>query len=79
MTTTVELDQETAARLDALSSKTGKGKDSLLQMWIENGIEELEEDLMDVARAEEVWERFLQGKEKVYTSEELRASLGLED
>ena len=79
MTTMIELDKETVARLDALSSQTGKDKDALLHMLIENGIEELEEDLMDVARAEEVWERIVHGKERTYTDAELRAELGLDD
>ncbi len=79
MTTMIELDKESVARLDALSSRTGKGKDILLHMLIEKGIEELEEDLLDVARAEEVWERVVQGKERTYTDAELRAELGLDD
>lgn len=79
MTTTIELDEDIATRLDALSSRMGKGKDDFLHMAIERGIEELEEDLEDAARADEVLERIAQGKEKIYTSAEVRASLGLDD
>ncbi len=75
MTTTVELDENTTARLDALSSHTGKDKDALLQELIENSMEDLE----DAIRADEVWERIVQGKERTYTDAELRAELGLDD
>ncbi len=75
MATTIELDEEFTARLDALSSRTGREKASLLHMLLESVIEDME----DAARADEAWERYLQGKEKTYTGAEIRADLGLDD
>lgn len=75
MTTTIELDTDTATRIDRLAVRTGREKTTLLRMLVENGIEDLE----DAATADEVWERVLRGEEKTFTEAELRADLGLED
>ncbi len=75
MTTTIEIDEDITARLDALSARTGKDKATLLHMLIENGIEDME----DAVVADEVWERVSRGKERTFTDAEMRAELGLED
>lgn len=75
MTTTIELDKNTAARIDALAARTGRDKATLLRMLIESGIEDLE----DAATADEILERVRRGEEKTFTDAEVRAELGLED
>lgn len=75
MVTTIELDEETAARIDALATRTGRDKATLLRMLIENGIEDLE----DAAMADEILERVRNGEEKTLTDAEVRVELGLDD
>jgi Predicted DNA-binding protein with an HTH domain len=75
MTTTIELDKNTAARIDALAARTGHDKATLLRMLIESGIEDLE----DSATADEILERIHRGEEKTFTDGDVRAELGLDD
>lgn len=75
MTTTIELDADMAARIDALAVRTGRDKTTLLRMLLENGIEDLE----DAAEADEILDRVREGKEKTFTDAEVRAELGLGD
>ena len=75
MTTTIELDAETAARIEALAVRTGQDKAAILRLLIENVIEDLE----DAAAGDEVWDRVVHGKERIYTDAEMRAELGLDN
>ncbi len=72
MTTTIELDADTATRLDDLAARTGKDKAALIRMLIEDSIE-------DAARADEIWNRVLHGEEKTFTEAELRAEFDLKN
>ncbi len=72
---TVTLEPEVESRLETLATKTGQDKSVLLQMAIENGID----DITDYFTASEVLERVKHGKEKTFTSREMRVELGLED
>lgn len=75
MTTSIRLDAAIEERLDKLAQTTGRSKSYYLRELINNGIDDLE----DYYRATVVMERVRSGKEKIYTSEEVRQHLGLED
>ena len=75
MATTIVLSPEAEVRLDFLASKTGRSKEFLLQELVERGMEDIE----DYYLAVEVLERIRAGKERVYTSAEVRRDLGLVD
>ena len=75
MATTIVLSPETEERLDFLASETGRSKEFLLNEMIERGIEDIE----DYYLAVKVLERIRAGKERVYTSAEVRRELGLEN
>lgn len=75
MVITVELDRDTDRRLAELSARTGKSKAEHAAEILKYGIEDVE----DYYRADEVWQRVKRGEEKVYSSDELRRELGLED
>ncbi len=73
MTTTVELDKETAMRIDALASRLGVDRTAVLRMLVEDGIDDLE----GAADALASRDRIRRGEEKTYSSEEVRRELGL--
>ncbi len=75
MATSVRLSPELEERLDFLAAQTGRTKAFYLRELIEQGIEDLE----DYYLATEVLERVRKGQERVYSSEELRKDLGLDD
>ena len=75
MVITVDVDRETDQRLDELATRTGKSKAEHAAEILKYGIEDVE----DYYRAVEVSERIRRGEEKVYSSDELRRDLGLED
>ena len=75
MVITVEVDRDTDRRLDELSARTGRSKAEHAAEILKYGIE----DVQDYYRADDVWQRVQRGEEKVYSSEELRRDLGLED
>lgn len=75
MATSVRLSPELEERLDFLATQTGRTKAYYLRELVEQGIEDLE----DYYLATEVLERVRKGKERVYSSEELRKDLGLDD
>ena len=74
MATTIELSPEDDQRLDALVAKTGRSKQFYIRELVERGLEDVE----DYYSAVEVMERVRQGKVNIYSSEEVRADLGLD-
>ena len=75
MPISIELPPEAEKRLDELARQTGRSREFYLSEIIERGLEEVE----DYYLAVEVLERVRAGKERVYSSEEVRRELGLED
>lgn len=75
MATSVRLPQEVERRLDTLASRTGRTKAYYLRQLIVSGLEDLE----DYYFAADVLERVRKGEEPVYSLEEVRRDLGLDD
>ena len=75
MATSIRLSSEVEQRLDFLASQTGRTKAFYLREIIERGLDDME----DYYLAAEVVERVRKGQEKVYTADEVRQSLGLDD
>jgi RHH-type rel operon transcriptional repressor/antitoxin RelB len=75
MATSIRLAAETEQRLDFLAAQTGRTKAFYLREVIERGIEEME----DYYLAADVLERVRKGKEKVYSTQQVRKDLGLDD
>ena len=74
MAITINLTPEIEQRLSDLVKQTGRTKEYYLQESIERGLEDVE----DYYLATMALERVRQGKERVYSSEEVKAYLGLE-
>lgn len=75
MATSIRLDPETEQRLDFLAAQTGRTKAFYLRQMIERGLEDME----DYYLAADVLERLRQGKENVYSDQDVRNALGLDD
>ena len=75
MAISIQLSSEAEKRLEYLASKTGRSKEFYLQELVERGLEDIE----DYYLAVDVLERVRKGQEPVYTSAEVRKSLGLDD
>ncbi len=75
MATSIRLAAETEQRLDFLAAQTGRTKAFYLRELIERGIEEME----DYYLAADVLERVRKGEEKVYSTQQVRKDLGLDD
>ncbi len=75
MATSIRLDPVTEQRLDRLAARTGRTKAYYLRELIENGLDDLE----DYYLADATMERVRKGEEKVYSAEEIRKDLGLDD
>ncbi|MDN2583654.1 ribbon-helix-helix protein, CopG family [Aquibium sp. ELW1220] len=75
MPTSIRLEPEIEARLDALAARTGRTKAYYLRELIANGLGDLE----DYYTAVEVSERIRRGEEKTYPLEEVIRDLGLDD
>ena len=75
MATSIRLAAETEQRLDFLAAQTGRTKAFYLREVIERGIEEME----DYYLAADVLERVRKGEEKVYSAQQVRKDLGLDD
>jgi len=75
MPTSIRLEPEIEARLDALAARTGRTKAYYLRELIQNGIDDLE----DYYAAVEISERIRRGEEKTRPWAEVRAELGLDD
>lgn len=75
MPTSIRLDPAIERRIDALAKETGRSKAFYLREIIRQGIEDVE----DYYLAEQVMQRVRRGEEKVYSAEEVRRELGLDD
>ncbi len=75
MATSIRLDPVTEQRLDRLAARTGRTKAYYLRELIENGLDDMEDNYL----ADATMERFRKGEEKVYSAEEIRKDLGLDD
>ena len=75
MATSIRLSSAVEQRLDFLASQTGRTKAFYLREIIERGLDDME----DYYLAADVVERVRKGQEKVYTADEVRQSLGLDD
>ena len=75
MATSIRLTPEIEQRLDRLASKTGRSKAFYLRELTERGLDDIE----DYYLAAEVMERLRQGNEQIYTSEDVRTALNLDD
>lgn len=75
MATSIRLDKETERRLDFLARTTGRTKAWYLRTLIAEHLDDLE----DYYLADHIAERVRQGKERVYSLEEVEQELGLED
>ena len=75
MATSIRLDPVMENRLDTLAMTTGRTKAYYLRELIKNGIDDLE----DYYRASVVLARVRTGQEAVFTTEQVRQNLGLDD
>ena len=75
MPTTIRLEPEIEARIDALARRTGRTKAYYLRELIQNGLEDLE----DYYAAVEVSERIRRGEESTRPWADVRRELGLDD
>lgn len=75
MPTSIRLEPEIEARLDALAARTGRTKAFYLRELITSGLEDLE----DYYKAVEVSERIRRGEEKTRPWADVRRDLGLDD
>ncbi len=73
MATSIRLSPETERRIEMLAAQTERTKEFYRQEVMERGIEDVE----DYYLAIEVLDRVREGKERVYSSEEVRQRLGL--
>ncbi|WP_342220873.1 type II toxin-antitoxin system RelB family antitoxin [Candidatus Fukatsuia endosymbiont of Tuberolachnus salignus] len=71
----IQLPIEIEDRLDHLAEMTGKTK----RFYVEEAVLTHLEDLEDYYQAAEVSARVKQGKEQVYSVQDVRNALGLED
>lgn len=75
MPTSIRLEPEIEARIDALAQRTGRTKAYYLRELIQNGLDDLE----DYYAAVDVSERIRRGEEKTRPWADVRAELGLDD
>ncbi|MBI3523280.1 MAG: ribbon-helix-helix protein, CopG family [Betaproteobacteria bacterium] len=75
MATSIRLDPVVEQRLDHLAAKTGRTKAYYLRELVMNGLDDLEDYYLAAA----TMERVRKGVEKVYSTEQVRKDLGLDD
>jgi len=75
MATSIRLPQDIERRLDLLAEKTGRTKAFYIREMILNHLDELE----DYYLAADVVERLRKGRERTFSSREVRRDLGLDD
>ena len=75
MATSIRLDYETEKRLDNLAQSTGRTKAYYLRELIDRGLQDLEDYYLAAATLE----RVRKGEEKVFSAEDVRKDLGLEN
>lgn len=75
MATSIRLDLEIEQRLDRLAARTGRTKAYYLRELVTKGLGDLEDYYLAAA----TMERVRKAEEKVYTAEQVRNDLGLDD
>jgi RHH-type rel operon transcriptional repressor/antitoxin RelB len=75
MATSIRLDPAIEQRLDHLATQTGRTKAYYLRELVTRGLEDLE----DYYLAASTMERVRKGEETVYSAEQVRKDLGLDD
>ncbi len=75
MATSIRLDPAIEQRLDYLAEQTGRTKAYYLRELVTNGLDDLEDYYLAAA----TMERIRKGEEKVYSAEEVRKDLGLDN
>ncbi len=75
MATSIRLNPVIEQRLDHLAAQTGRTKAYYLRELVTNGLDDLE----DYYLAAVTMERVRKGEEKVYSAEQVRDDLGLDD
>ncbi len=75
MATSIRLDPAIEQRLDYLAAQTGRTKAYYLRELVTNGMDDLEDYYLAAA----TMERVRKGEEKVYSAEEVRKDLGLDN
>ena len=75
MATSIRLDPAIEQRLDHLATRTGRTKAYYLRELVASGLDDLE----DYYLAAETMERVRKGEERVYSADEVRKDLGLDD
>ena len=75
MATSIRLNPVIEQRLDHLAAQTGRTKAYYLRELVTNGLDDLE----DYYLAAMTMERVRKGEEKVYSAEQVRDDLGLDD
>ncbi len=75
MPTSIRLEPEVEARLDALAEKTGRTKAFYLRQLIEDGLDDIE----DYYLAQATLDRIRRGEEKTYPLDQVMRDLGLDD
>jgi len=73
--TGIRLPDDIQTRLDVLAKRTGRTK----SFYVREAIDRYLEDMEDVYMADTVLQRIRDGKEKVYTQDEVGKRLGLAD
>jgi RHH-type transcriptional regulator, rel operon repressor / antitoxin RelB len=73
--TSIRLNSADEQRLDHLAIQTGRTKAYYLRELIANGLDDLEDYYLAAA----TMERVRKGEEKVYSAEQVRKNLGLDD
>jgi len=75
MATSIRLDSAVEQRLNFLAAQTGRTKAYYLRELVLNGLDDLEDYYLAAA----TMERVRKGAEKVYSAEQVRKDLGLDD
>lgn len=75
MATSIRLDPEIEQRLDHLAAQTGHTKAYYLRELVTNGLDDLEDYYLVAA----TMERVRKGEDRVYSAEQVRKDLGLDD
>lgn len=75
MATSIRLNPVIEQRLDHLAVQTGRTKAYYLRELVTNGLDDLEDYYLAAA----TMERVRKGEEKVYSAEQVRGDLGLDD
>jgi len=75
MATSIRLDPALEQRIDNLAAQTGRTKAYYLRELVVAGLDDLE----DYYLADATMERVRKGQEKIYSAEQVKKDLGLDD